>query len=82
MKVLIMDKLNGGASAIVVVLADHPVVAATWALVLFPLAYFMGLGALVYSRRRQRYVQCPECAETMPAQVVRCRSCGHHFAAR
>ncbi len=74
--------MRGAAISIVLVVGDHPVLVATLALILFPLAWFTGLGAFVYTRRRQRYVRCPDCAETMRAEVVRCPLCGHHFARR
>jgi hypothetical protein len=77
-----MRNLSGLATPLVLVVADHPVVAATWALVLFPLAWFTGIGALVYSGRRQRRKGCPECAERVRADAVRCPFCGHHFARR
>ena len=77
-----MRSLTAAATAILFVVGDHPVVVATWALVLFPLAWFTGLGAFVYTRRRRRWKRCPECTEMMGAEVVRCPFCGHHFARR
>ena len=70
------------AIAMPLVVGDHPVVVATWALILFPLAWFTGMGALVYNRTRQRRKHCPECGEQTRSETVRCGSCGHHFAAR
>lgn len=72
----------GVSGAGVLVVGDHPVVAATWALVLFPLAWFTGLGVFVYTHTRQRWKRCPDCAEETRAETVRCSLCGHHFARR
>ena len=74
--------VTGASGAGVLVVADHPVVAATWALVIFPLAWFTGVGVFVYTQTRQRWKRCPDCAEETRAETVRCPLCGHHFARR
>lgn len=73
-----MHDVGRAAAQIVFVVGDHPVVAATWALVVFPLAFFIGLGAFAYTAYR-RSKRCPECRENVRDNALRCRFCGHRF---
>ena len=74
-----MCNVGDATTAITLVVGEHPVVAATWALVLFPLAWFTGMGALVYSQTRERWKRCSDCARETSVRTVRCQVCGHHF---